>query len=56
MVRKKSGVGYQQIVLDSIIPTTGKHLLTLRVTISPRMYIWFGVIDIREKDRNSSYN
>jgi hypothetical protein len=51
VVRKIAGNSYQQMVLDYSIPQAGKHVITMRLIESKRSYLWFGVLDIREKDR-----
>jgi len=39
------------MVFDYPLPHGGKYVITMRVISSAGSYIWFGVIDIREKDR-----
>ena len=49
-------MNYKQIVFDYSIPRSGKHTLVMRIIESKRFYMWMGVIDIRQKDREESYN
>lgn len=44
------------MVFDYCVPQSGRHVTTMRIIESKRMYIWFGVVDIREKDREESFN
>lgn len=55
-MRKVGGEGYQQLVFDYPLPSSGKHVITMQVMASEKSYIWFGVIDFREKDREQSFN
>lgn len=45
------------MVFDYAIPRKwGKYSLTMTIVQSRRMSIWFGVIDIRNKDKEESFN
>lgn len=56
VVRKTSGSKYHQLLVDYCVPQRGRHVLTMRLIQSKRSYLWFGVVDLREKDREESFN
>lgn len=51
---KRGGYGYQQVIIDSPIPKIGRYSISVRVIESRRLYFWFGVIDIRQRDRTDT--
>ena len=48
MVRKvKGGNDYSVLLIDYPIPSSGRHILTVRVLKSSKSYVWLGVTNFQ---------